>query len=87
MSLRFITDGTAQADAVASAVKDLRDRAQRVGLKGDQCAMEVALAAEDASRRLDCYGTFEQCFEQLNDVLKRIEEGRWRDNAKPREVP
>jgi len=81
VSQSFTTDGIAQAAEVAHAVMLLRERAQSVGQNGDRRAVEVTQAAEEASRRLDCCATFERCFEQLEDVLKRVAAGEWHADA------
>lgn len=74
VSLKFITDSTAQGTEVAHAVEQLRQSADSVAHNGDQRAVEVTQAAEEASRKLDCLATFERCFLKLNQVTKRIAE-------------
>lgn len=72
VSLKFISDSTQQGGEVAHAMAQLRERADNVTHNGDQRAAEVARAAEEASRKLDCFATFERCFEDLNHVIGRI---------------
>lgn len=72
VSLKFITDSTSQGGEVAQSVTQLRERADSVAHNGDQRAVEVTRAAEEASRKLDCFATFDRCFQQLNHVLGRI---------------
>jgi hypothetical protein len=78
VSLKFITDSTSQGGEVVRAVTQLRERADGVAHNGDQRAVEVTRAAEEASRKLDCFATFDRCFQQLNHVLGRLaeQEGR-----------
>lgn len=72
VSLKFITDSTAQSTEVAHAVAQLRQSADSVAHNGDRRAVEVTQAAEEASRKLDCFATFERCFRKLNQVTRRI---------------
>jgi phage gp36-like protein len=87
VSQSFIGQGTAQAAEVAHAVTLLRERAHSVAQNGDRRAVEVTQAAEEASRRLDCYSSFERCFEQLNAVLERVAMGEWQGAVPEREKP
>lgn len=78
VSLKFISDSTQQGGEVAHAVAQLRERADNVTHNGDRRAAEVTRAAEDASRKLDCFATFERCFQDLNHVIGRIAEEQGR---------
>jgi hypothetical protein len=81
VSLKFITDSTAQGAEVAQAVGQLRERADSVAHNGDRRALEVTRAAEEASRKLDCFATFERCFSQLNNITERIAQGAWQEST------
>jgi hypothetical protein len=85
VSLKFITDSTAQGAEVAQAVGQLRERADSVAHNGDRRALEVTRAAEEASRKLDCFATFERCFAQLNHITERIAEGAWQESTEGEE--
>jgi hypothetical protein len=79
VSLKFITDSTSQGAEVSNAVSQLRERADSVAHNGDRRAVEVSRAAVDASRKLDCFATFDLCFQQLNHVMGRIADGEGRE--------
>lgn len=72
VSLKFISESTQQGGEVAHAMAQLRERADNVTHNGDRRAAEVTRAAEEASHKLDCFATFERCFQDLNHVIGRI---------------
>lgn len=87
VSLKFISDSTSQGGEVEQAMAQLRERADSIARNGDRRAVEVTRAAEDASRKLDCFPTFERCFQRLKHVTRRIADGMGESLATSRTKP